>query len=72
MLTQATHWAQEQKAPPEGTAVREQPVEYVAKTRVAVKFSKPYLASVDDVEAYLAELKRAMLAEIERGKRIQL
>ncbi len=72
LMTQVTQWAQEQNAPPEGSAVREQPVEYVAKTALSVNFSQAYLADAADVDAYLTELKRAMLAEIERGKRIRL
>jgi hypothetical protein len=37
-----------------------------------VPFTKPYLANEADVEAFLAELKAAMLAAINEGKRIQI
>jgi hypothetical protein len=37
-----------------------------------VAFSGAYLANKADVEAYLVELKAAMLAAIKDGKRIQI
>ena len=62
-MTTITGWTQKPS---------EKPVEYVSQTDLGVKFEKPYLASDEDVEAYLEVVKKAMLKEIKGNKRIQL
>lgn len=47
------------------------PVEFVGLSALRVDFGKPWLDE-GDVEGYLEALRQAMLAEIKRGKRIQL
>ena len=71
LLTQISTWAQAERDSGE-TKVAEPPVEYVTQSRLHVPFTKPYLADEADVEAFLAELKAAMLAAIHEGKRIQI
>ena len=50
----------------------EKPVEYISQADLGVKFEKAYLASEEDVEAYLEAVKKAMLKAIKGNKRIQL
>jgi len=64
LLTKITGWTQKD---PE-----QKPVEYVLQSNLGVKFEKNYLASEEDVEAYLNAVKKAMLKEIKANKRIQL
>lgn len=47
-------------------------VEFVYGRKLSVKFTKPYLANKEDVDAYLAAVREAYLKEIEEGKRIQI
>lgn len=71
LLTQISTWTQEATAQT-GPKVAEKPVEYIPYSRLTVPFNKPYLADDADVEAYLAELKAALLQAIAEGKRIQI
>lgn len=64
LLTKITGWTQKD---PE-----QKPVEYVSQSGLGVKFDKPYLASDEDVEAYLDAVKKAMVKAIKANKRIQL
>jgi len=64
LLTKITGWTQKD---PE-----QKPVEYVLQSGLGVKFEKNYLASEDDVEAYLDAVKKAMVKAIKANKRIQL
>jgi hypothetical protein len=66
LLVQIDAWTQPDVAEP--------PAEYVNRARlsVSVPFTKAYLATEEDVEAYLAKLKAAMIKAIQDGKRIQL
>ena len=48
------------------------PVEYVTRASLHVAFDKAWLANAQDVDAYLAALKQAMLDAIEQGKRVQV
>ena len=58
---------------PGGTAqCAENAVEYVVQTRIQVPFFKPALESEQDVEAYVAALKKAYLAAIRDRKRITI
>jgi len=47
-------------------------IDYVAGKHIRVAFSKPWLADEKDVVNYLNKLKKAMMKEIEAGKRIQI
>jgi hypothetical protein len=47
-------------------------VEYVPKRKLETEFDRPWLATKEDVEAYLASLRKAYLKAIQEGKRIQL
>ncbi|WNZ55589.1 BREX system P-loop protein BrxC [Microbulbifer sp. MKSA007] len=48
------------------------PPQAIAARNVKVDFHKPWLASEQDVELYLEEYKKALLAAINDGKQIQL
>jgi len=63
LLTTITGWTQKPT---------EKPVEYVSQNELGVKFEKPYLASEEDVGAYLEAVKKAMMKVIKANKRIQL
>jgi hypothetical protein len=52
--------------------VKELKVEYVAKRQIQVDFDKAWLQSEADVDRYLQSMRTAMLAEIQKGKRIQV
>lgn len=47
-------------------------IQSVSAKQVRVSFTKPWLSSEDDVEAYVEEYKKALLAAIKAGKHIQL
>ena len=64
LLVQIDTWTQPDVAEP--------PAEYLTRARLSVPFTKAYLATEEDVEAYLAKLKAAMIKAIRDGKRIQL
>jgi len=63
LLTRIANWTQKPD---------EKPVEFVSQADLGVKFEKPYIASEEDVEAYLDAVKKAMLKAIKANKRIQL
>lgn len=63
LLTKITSWTQKDD---------EKPVEYVSQSELSVKFEQAYLASEEDVDAYLDAVKKAMLKAIKANKRIQL
>lgn len=63
LLTKIANWSQKPD---------EKPIEFVSQSDLGVKFEKPYLASEEDVEAYLDAVKKAMLKAIKANKRIQL
>jgi hypothetical protein len=48
------------------------PTEYVAASELRVIYAKPYLASEQDVDAYLNSLRSTLIAEIGAGKRITI
>jgi hypothetical protein len=54
------------------TTTAEPPIEYVTTRSVRVSFDKPWLADESDVERYLDSMRKALIAEIKRGKRIQI
>jgi hypothetical protein len=63
LLTKIANWTQKPS---------EKPVEFISQSDLGVKFEKPYLATEEDVEAYLEAVKKAMLKAIKANKRIQL
>jgi len=56
----------------EKNEVKDPPIDYVAGKHIRVAFRKPWLSNEGDVVSYLSELKKAMMKEIEAGKRIQI
>jgi hypothetical protein len=47
-------------------------IEYVASRAVKVSFDKAWLADEKDVDCYLESMRKALLEEIRKGKRIQI
>jgi hypothetical protein len=47
-------------------------IEYVPSKSIRVAFEKAWLADETDVDNYLKSMREALLAEIQKGKRIQL
>lgn len=54
------------------TAIIHEPPQTIAVRNIKVDFHKPWLASDQDVEQYLKEYKKSLLAMINEGKNIQL
>ncbi|NCB38812.1 MAG: BREX system P-loop protein BrxC [Erysipelotrichia bacterium] len=48
------------------------PVEYINSRSISVPFSKAWLADRSDVDSYVESMRQALLAEIQKGKRIQI
>jgi len=71
LLTQIAGWTQVEDEESGGT-IGEQRVEYISHSGLDVSFARPYLATEEDVDQYLAQLKGAMLKAIKDGKRIQI
>ncbi|WP_170339699.1 BREX system P-loop protein BrxC [Ruegeria arenilitoris] len=46
------------------------PVKYVNAREIKVSYSKPYLSEEADVDLYLDEMKKTLLAEIRAGKKV--
>ncbi len=59
-------------APTQETAELEPSIEYVSSRAVQVPFDKAWLADESDVDSYLESMREALLAEIRKGKRIQI
>lgn len=87
LLSQITSWTQPKPTDePDGTTPqdgmkdgkreprtgRELHIEYVTIRAVNTQFDKAWLADGTDVEHYLESLRTALLAEIHKGKRIQI
>jgi len=87
LLSKLTSWAQpapttvpapDQSEPsstpkPDATPVKaERRIEYILCRSVQVTFDKAWLANEADVERYLESMRKALLAEIRDGKRIQI
>jgi hypothetical protein len=47
-------------------------IEYIPSRSVRVNFDKAWLADASDVDSYLDAMREALLAEINKGKRIQI
>lgn len=58
--------------PKTATTTAEPRIEYVTSRSVRVSFDKPWLADESDVERYLESMRKALLVEIKKGKRIQI
>ena len=52
--------------------IAESRIEYVSSRAVWVPFGKPWLADETDVDRYLESMREALLAEINKGKRIHI
>jgi len=52
--------------------VAEPPIEYVSSRLISVPFAKAWLADEEDLSEYLEAMRKALLAEIQKGKRIQI
>jgi energy-coupling factor transporter ATP-binding protein EcfA2 len=48
------------------------PVVYVNTSDLSVKFDRPYVASDEDVNAYVESLKAALLEQVKAGKRVRV
>ncbi|MBU0736347.1 MAG: BREX system P-loop protein BrxC, partial [Proteobacteria bacterium] len=65
----------EEGRPPEKDGkkeAKEPKIDYISGKKIRVAFSKPWLADEIDVDSYLGELKKALMREIDAGKRIQI
>lgn len=87
-LSQMSAWAQPAPSPaptqsgeagnqPAGTStapptVNEPRIEYIPSRSVKVSFDKAWLANESDVDEYLKSMREALLAEIRKGKRVQI
>lgn len=88
LLSQVSSWAQpalatppskkdastsDQKQDVETTSNKPEPsIEYVPSRTVRVVFDKAWLADESDVDRYLESMRKALLEEIRKGKRIQI
>ena len=86
LLSRLSAWSQERVKPanpdpddfkpsptPKAAPTTAEPVvEYVTSRSVRVSFDKPWLADESDVERYLESMRKALLMEIKKGKRIQI
>lgn len=52
--------------------VADQTIKFVSYRSITVDFDKAWLADETDVDGYLASIRRALIAEIQSGKRIQI
>ncbi len=51
---------------------KEPPVEYVNYRQVRVAYDKPWLADADDVSRFVESMRKALMDDIQKGKRIQV
>lgn len=54
------------------TAAAEPKIEYITGRQIKIEFDKPWISDESDVERYVQLLRTAWLAEIRKGKRIQI
>ncbi|MFO8637490.1 BREX system P-loop protein BrxC [Legionella pneumophila serogroup 1] len=57
---------------PSPTVKQEARIEYVSSREVKVSFDKAWLADENDVDSYLQSMRKSLLKEISKGKRIQI
>jgi hypothetical protein len=55
-----------------GESTKPPAADYVSLKSLKVEYPKAWVTTEAEVEAYLAEVKKAMMAEIQNGKRVQL
>jgi len=72
-----TSWAQPAPTPEAVLETRdattpEPRIEYVPSRSLKVSFDKAWLADETDVERYLESMRKTLLDEIRKGKRIQI
>ncbi|MFZ4438677.1 MAG: BREX system P-loop protein BrxC [Syntrophales bacterium] len=80
MLTQLSTWSNpepkkgaDHPRPDENTVkVEEKVIEYVSGKSIRTAYDKLWLADESDVDRYLKAMREALLAEIRKGKRIQI
>ena len=78
LLSKMSSWVQPSPdpKPKSGTGTStdrpETPIKYISSRAVLVLFDKAWLADESDVERYLDSMRKALLAEIHGGKRIQI
>ncbi|MBE2233048.1 MAG: BREX system P-loop protein BrxC [Anaerolinea sp.] len=73
LLSDLTDWLE--PAPtlqPAGDLAIAERIEYVSRHALEIPFQKAWLADEKDVDAYLAALKKALMAPIREGKRVQI
>lgn len=86
LLSQLVVWSQPKPLPVNQTANKENPtqqgvqeaiaehpaprVEYVASKSIPVSFDKSWLADEHDVENYLSAMRKALMNEIQQGKKV--
>ncbi|MFA5699921.1 MAG: hypothetical protein WC913_01420, partial [Desulfuromonas sp.] len=62
----------EEPTPGSDAGVREPKVEYVHYRQVPVSYDKAWLANENDVDRFLESMRKALIADIQKGKRIQV
>ena len=76
LLEKMCTWAEQKPGPKDGgkDAGDDEPskIVYVPSRSVKVPFKKPWLANEADVDEYTESMKKALMKEIEAGKRIQV
>ena len=68
LMGQVTAWAQ----PPQKHSQQKAEIEYISSRALNVIFEKAWIADEKDIENYLKAMRKALLAEISKGKRIQI
>ena len=61
-----------ESAPGSDTGVREPKVEYVPYRQVRVSYDKAWLADQSDVDRFLESMRKALMEEIHKGRRVQI
>lgn len=68
LLGQVTLWTQ----PVNKSETQKTKIEYVSSRAIKVPFEKAWIADEKDVDNYIKAMRKALLAEINKGKRIQI
>ena len=87
LLSQMTAWAHPPAATPQTpsdsgdsdaatnttqTTLSEKTIQYISRNTLKISFNKAYLADEKDVDDYLESVRKALIEEITKGKRIQI
>jgi len=62
----------EEPTPGNDAGVREPKVEYVHYRQVSISYDKAWLANENDVDRFLESMRKALIADIQKGKRIRI